>query len=441
MKIVIKYISVFALVLAFAGCESFIGGDINADPNNPAEVTISAQMPAIQIALADVYGGAFSRFNSMLSQQVEGVARQWQSFNQYTGLTPNRFDSAWQNIYENVLNEVQLAQVSVDAEDLRHYRGVLQVIEAFSLMVAADVWDDIPYTEAFKGIENPNPAFDSQESIYNKVFELLDAALVELNVASETFTVPGRDDVYYDGDIDQWIKAANAIKARGLLHLDDYMGAMEAAQASFGSAADNMAFQYPDANAAGQWYRFNRDRTGDLEFHPTLRGIMVGLNDTMRLVEIDQTFVTSHTYLVPDFLQELITFREMQFIIAECAFRNGNTAAAHEAYLKGIEASFVRMGVTEDDEDAYPNYIAQASVDPGEGNLTLEHIMTQKYIAMFLQPETYGDYRRTNIPDLVPVSGSNVPVRWDYPSDEYLFNSNLAEGSVDFYNDRVWWNR
>jgi len=89
----------------------------------------------------------------------------------------------------------------------------------------------------------------------------------------------------------------------------------------------------------------------------------------------------------------------------------------------------------------YADYVAQADVDPGEGNLTLEHIMIQKYIAMFLQPETYSDYRRTNIPDLVPVSGSIVPVRWDYPSDEYLFNTNLTEGAIDFYNDRVWWNR
>lgn len=435
MKVVSKYIAVFALVLAFAGCENFIGGDINADPNNPTAVPISAQLPAFQIALADVYGGAFSRFNCMLSQQVEGVARQWVSFNQYTGLTPNRLDAAWTNTYENVLNEVKIAQRSAVADDLNHYKAVLDVTEAFTLMMATDVWDDIPYTQALQGIENTNPTFDSQESIYSSVMSLLDGGIAAFGGASGPVT-PGSDDVFYGGNVANWTKAAYAIKARGLLHLDDYAGAMAAAQSAFTSAAENLAFQYPDANAAGQWYRFNRDRTGDLEFHPTLRGIMTNLNDTMRLAEIDQTFITDHTYMVPDFLQELITYREIQFIIAECAFRNGNAAAAHEAYLNGIEASFARMGA-----GGYADYVAQADVDPGEGNLTLEHIMIQKYIAMFLQPETYSDYRRTNIPDLVPVSGSIVPVRWDYPSDEYLFNTNLTEGAIDFYNDRVWWNR
>ena len=56
-------------------CEKYIGGDFNSDPNNPTSVPISAQMPAIQLSLVDVYGGLFSRFNCMRTQQVEGVAR------------------------------------------------------------------------------------------------------------------------------------------------------------------------------------------------------------------------------------------------------------------------------------------------------------------------------------------------------------------------------
>jgi len=434
MKVVYKYIMVFVLALGFMGCEDFIGGDINADPNNPTSVPITAQMPAFQIALSDVYGGDFSRICSMLSQQVEGVERQWSSFNQYTGLTPNRFDDAWQNIYENVLNEIKIARSSATEEGLNHHRGILDIIEAFTLLIATDVWDDIPYSEALQGISNINPKYDTQEDIYSVAFSLLDSGLETLNGDPGPLE-PGGEDVYYGGNIGRWIKAGNAIKARALLHIDDYSGALTAAQASFESADDNMAFQYPDANAAGNWYRFNRDRTGDIEFHPNLRGIMTDLNDT-RLGQIDQTFITDHTYLVPNFLQEFITYREAQFIIAECASRNGDATTAHEAYLKGIEASFTRMGA-----DGYADYIAQSDVDPGEGSLTLEHIMTQKYIAMFLQPETYSDYRRTNIPDLQPTSGSNVPVRWEYSADEYLFNSNLEEGSVDFYTDKVWWNR
>jgi len=431
MKFYNKIILLFALVLTFSSCEDFVGGDINADPNNPLNVPVNAQLPSIQINIADVYGGAFSRFNSMLCQQTEGVARQWSSFNQYTGLTPNRFDAAWTNVYENVLNEIKIAQASSELNGFNHYLGVFNTLEAFTLMVSTDVWDDMPYSEALKGIDNTAPTFDSQASIYAKIYELLSSAETLFNGPSGPVS-PGSDDVFYGGNIGNWIKAVNGIRARGLLHEGNYADAMAAAMNSFSSAGENFAFQYPDANAAGQWYRFNRDRTGDLEFHPTMRGIMTDLNDTLRLAMYDQVFEPGHPYMIAAFDQEMVTYREMQFLIAECAMRTGS-GDMMTAYTNGITASFERAGVS-----GASDYIAQSAVS---GSVDLTAIMTQKYLGLYLQPEVYSDYRRTNIPNLTPVSGANVPVRWDYSSDEYLFNSNLVEGSVDVYNDRVGWNR
>ena len=43
---------------------------------------------------------------------------------------------------------------------------------------------------------------------------------------------------------------------------------------------------------------------------------------------------------------------------------------------------------------------------------------------MYTQPEVFNDLRRNNFPALTPTSGSQIPVRWNYPSDELLFNSN-----------------
>ena len=438
MKIYNKFLLILAFAFTFVGCEDYIGGDINQDPNNPTSVPVSAQMPAFQIALADVYGGAFSRFNCMLSQQVEGVARQWLSMNQYTGLTPNRFDAAWQNIYENTLNEIKIAKASAAEDGLNHYLGVINVIEAFTLMTATDVWDDMPYTNGLNGIDDINPAYDSQDAIYTTIFSLLDQA-ISLFGGAPGSVLPGGEDVFYGGDIAAWEKAAYAIKARGLLKQDDYAGAASEAAKAFGSAAENLAFQYPDANAAGQWYRFNRDRTGDLEFHPQMRDMMTGLGDTDRLAVMDQIFDPDHTYLVPNFLQELITYRELQFIIAEADVRSGGTQAGYDAYLAGIKASFERLGLGDAEYDAY---VAKPEIGPGVGNLTLEMVMTQKYIAMFLQPEVYSDFRRTGIPDLTPVAGSNVPVRWHYSADEYLFNANSpSETEVNIFTDKVGWNR
>lgn len=48
------------------------------------------------------------------------------------------------------------------------------------------------------------------------------------------------------------------------MHQKKYQEAMDEAMASFESA------EYPDKDAGANWYRFNRDRTGDIKFHSSM---------------------------------------------------------------------------------------------------------------------------------------------------------------------------
>ena len=135
----------------------------------------------------------------------------------------------------------------------------------------------------------------------------------------------------------------------------------------------------------------------------------------------------------------MISYREVQFIIAECLARtNGNETAIETAYLNGIKASFIETGLTEADFDSY---VAQAEINPGGSNLDLEdHILTQKYIGLFIQPDVFNDVRRNDFPVLTPTSGSQIPVRWNYSADELLFNSNAPEdGATTLFSPRVGW--
>jgi len=439
----IKYFPILCLSCSFLffSCEDFIGGDFNADPNNPIEVPVTSQFPAIQINLADVYGGEFSRNSCIIMQQAEGVARSWNTFYLYTGILPTRFNTVWQNIYENILNEIKLAKANAQKDNFNHHLGVLNILEAYTLMITTDVWDAIPYTEANQGIDNINPNYDSQSLIYTAIYQLLDEGVSLLEGESGVTTI-GLEDVYYQGDIQRWIKAAHGIKARGLIKDKDYAAAASEVRQSFESSDDNLGYQYPDVNAAAPWYRFNRDRTGDIEFPfgaGTLNNIMESLNDTLRLEIMNQPFSTNHSYLVANFHQELITYREVQFILAETDFRlnNGGTEEGYNAYLAGIKGSFDEFGL---EETTYNEYISQNAVAPGVGNLTIEHIIHQKYIGLWLCPEVYSDYRRTVFPDITPVSGNFVPVRWQYPATEFLFNENAPlEGSINIFTDKVGW--
>jgi len=105
-------------------------------------------------------------------------------------------------------------------------------------------------------------------------------------------------------------------------------------------------------------------------------------------------------------------------------------------------------------------YIASAIASYGDQFPTtkegqIEAIMTQKYLASFLQGRInpYYDYRRTGYPKwkINPASSLNaddptkIPVRWRYPASEYNYNGqNLDEalarqyGGKDEINQLMW---
>ena len=435
MKRLNYFIATSFCVLFFSACESFIADDINLDPNNPSSVTLNAILPSIQVRHMDVYGGQTSRVNSMFAQQTEGVARQWSSFNDYSGLQPVRFNTVWDIYYEDILVEVNALIADATEDGYNHYAGVGQIQKAAALLDMTDWWGNIPYTTAATGIEEINPTFDDQSTIYSEVFNLLNSGISLLNGSNGGFAVGG-DDVIYGGDVSKWIKAANAIKARAHLHLGQYGEALTAAKSSFESAADNMSYTFGTTQQAG-WWRFNDGRTGDIEFHPYLRQLLTDLNDNDRLGVWDQTFITSHPYLKANYRQDYISYREIQFIIAECLSRtNGSSAEMETAYLNGIQASFIETGLSDAE---FNTYVAQAAINPGGANLDLEdHILTQKYIGLFVQPEVFNDLRRNDFPDLVPTSGSQIPVRWNYSGDEVLFNPNVPSGTTLFSPRNSW---
>ena len=426
------------LFLAITSCESFLDENLNLDPNKPASVPVNAMLPSMGITIADVTGGDFSRFNSLLTQQVEGVERQWTSFNNYTGLTPNRFDTAWTNLYEAVFIELEVFMAQSRENGFNHYLGIGQILKAYSYMLATDVWGDIPFTEAGQGLDIASPSYDDQATIiYPAIFNLLSEGIANLQGPSGELT-PSGDDIFYGGNTENWIKAARAIRARAHLHQGNYAEALADAQASFTSRDDNMRFTYSTATP-GQWFRFNDGRTGDIEFHPFMQGLMESLNDTDRLAIFSETFVIDHPYFIDAFGQDLISFREIKFIEAECLARTGGSAAdISAAYLAGIEASFEEVGLTDTE---YMAYIGNTDVNPGVGNIELNpHIYTQKYIGLFVQPEVYNDFRRTGFPDLTPTSGTQVPIRWNYSSDELLFNPNTpGPEEADLFKPNVDW--
>jgi hypothetical protein len=129
----------------------------------------------------------------------------------------------------------------------------------------------------------------------------------------------------------------------------------------------------------------------------------------------------------------LMTYDELKFIEAEANLRLGNTAEATLAFTDAV-ASAMRRQVPSLSEAEITAYVASVAA----GGLSLESIITQKWIAFWLfQPiEAYNDYRRTDIPTLTHPVGP-APLRFPYPQSE--LDANAANVPNTQITSGVWW--
>lgn len=436
-NIIVRGFLFTSLFLVFS-CEPFLEGT-NENPNDPVSVSPSALLSPAELTLAYEYHANFSRWSGIFVQHVEGVARQQAGFNSYNFAGSN-FSTDWSNLYVDVLQNLNIMIDNSTESNYRHYVGAGQALKAFTLMLMTDYWNSIPYTEAFGGVEVLQPAFDSQASIYDEVHSLLSAA--RSNFAGSDGGLALEGDVMYGGDVAAWIKATHAIDARAYLHQSllsgsNYTAALNSIAQSFTSSADNMTFKFGSAaTTAAPWYQFNRDR-GDIGFNSTFGDALAAVSDPrLDIYDGDGSslfgdVLDTHEYFVIDQDVEFITYTELQFAKAEALIATGGSQAdIREAYLAGIESSFATLGL----EAEYAAYIGQAAVAPA--TITLQEVMTQKWFALYANPESFSDWRRTGIPVLEPNNGVAIPTRWLYPQTEIELNTNTPNATL---TDNVDW--
>ncbi len=435
--------SLILVVLTLFSCKKdFFYEGINDDPTQLKDPTPSLMLAPILLSSGYEYGGDESRFPSIFMQQITGAANQSFSAGIYN-ISPDDVDNMWSfGFYGGLMNNTYDLIAKAEELDQNYYHAVGQITMANLLQRTTDLWGDVPYTDAFKGNESKNAAFDSQESIYKQIFDLLNAGIAEIEAGDAGANVPGVDDYIYSGDMDKWLKFAHALKARCFIHLTKvdpayYDSVINEIPDAFGSNDDNafIPFSASSVNSENPTFQFN-DQRGDITYDGYLQTIMKDANDP-RVAEYydgdDDTQLGSF-YGSPNSSVPLMTFYELKFIEAEAQFQKGDKDAAAAAYNDAVKANLnYTVG-----NDAYAATVAKTAAD-----ITLEDIMTQKYIALFLRSESWTDWRRTGIPAITPASGNVtqgiIPRALIYPSKEVRYNTNTPKDRT--LKSKVWWDK
>ncbi len=485
----LKYIIVLLVSLFLASCDL----DINTDPNevNSDELKLKDVLPvAIYYTAESQYNIAinFCQYSQHLASYFSGGIDTH---------TPTQLSGAWVTIYLKGLSTLKNLEDKANEENALHYRGVTKVLIALNLGMATDSWGDIPYSEAFNPTEDLTPAYDSQQEIYQVIETLLAEAITDLQATDDSEFQPGTDDLIYGGNLDNWIATAFALRARYAIHLTKREGSTAAINAltylatAYGSNGQDFELEYNDRNF-NPWYAniVLSNNTGnfsvlisdqlvslmngtayaytnvaidprlpelctigsDTEYKGAVNGLAgVAADDTDANTDLGE----NNFYTGMKSPMVLVSYAEAKFIEAEAQFlANGGTttsvgsnAAGYAAYLEGIAANMDKLGVDAIERDLY---LTDPLVDVGVANLTLELIMKEKFIAMFLSPESFIDYRRYDFDPNV-FNGLTLPEDHDldigglwvrraaYPSSEFSRNGDNVEAVSEDISVPVWW--
>ncbi|HEX7365690.1 MAG TPA: SusD/RagB family nutrient-binding outer membrane lipoprotein [Pelobium sp.] len=449
--------------------------DINQDPDRltGGQVTESGLLPtAIQYTATSFWNAG--QYGNLYVQYLAGNAGQASNIDSYN---PYGFDNIWESGYLRALPTLNDMIKRAENNKLPHYAGIGKLLSALTLMQSTDIWGNLPFSEAFDPAKTLSPKYDEQEILYTKTIkDLLDNAITDLSQPLPTTSSSrvGTTDLVYKGDISKWLKAAYSARGRYYLHLSKKNNAnLALAVADIGKGIDNPSgaddlqlFYTSERNSP--WYstlsvaspasRYARPAKYFVDllngnaggvypglFDPRLPilvdnggaatyiGRPVGTQDNEQGANLANSDITANTYYgkttspVP-----ILTYSEAQFIKAEAAFST-DKSVAYTAYLAGIRSSMQKLGVSTTNADLYIN---NPLISKGYLALTLSDIMLQKYIAMFLQMETWTDMRRYQYDNTI-YKGLSQPFRnllgtvWvqrgNYPDNEPGRNPNVPK--------------
>ena len=449
------------------GCEDFL--DVNQSLDNDERTTPNFMLPAVLGNMAYTHyeqGEITAYITQYVTTEFGGnaVRDRWD----YRNILRL---GAWRRNYFDVSGNANKMIQFAREEGSQNYVGVGKVMMAFSFLTATDMFGDMPILQAFTGIYNPT--YDSQDVVYAEVEKWLDEGIDALQKAGPTNRLmTDREDHIFHGDMQKWLSFAYAIKARLKLHTANFTGNYDEVLALVDLAKAHWAepnYQFL-SNADSDWHRnpwgpsrarpqwdfvenalnsaistnfFMHAMTLSGEHDPRLyqltspgkngNYLSVPASEGRGALSIDDFAILYNGYWTKDDSPIIfITTEELFFIEAEAAFYANNRERAYQAYLNGVQANFQRLGVASE----YAAYRSSQAMAQSAAQLQISHIMMQKYIALYLQPETWVDMRRyhysnqaypqlTYPANALPLYEGKWIQRLPYdPQTEYIYNPN-----------------
>lgn len=472
-------ISIFAL----NGCKKDYF-DLSANPNASSTAT-----PALVLTNAMATTGTFPILNFTFASGWVGYwspsgsyavsATDVASYQQTTAFG----DGLWRSVYDN-LEDYAFVESEATKTGASFYVACAKVMKVYDYQILVDVFNNVPYTEALKGTSNLLPKYDNGQLIYEDLTKQLDAAVL-LFQRSDAIGAP-ESDIMFAGDNSKWIKFANTLKLRLLIHQTQISGRSTYIQteinkiiangggflttdagvnpgysASTGKQNPFWSLNYNTAGTyVGDYWKASKyaidfgSSTNDPRterIYSRVGGNLVG----GKLGSTNNPVGSAISGFGPGVLKSvaqpsiLISAAESYFLQAEATFRTFLPGNVQTLFNSGVQASFDYLGAAGAlayYSQANKNTNYAAATNPAE---QLAVIIRQKWVAnnTVMPLEAFNDYRRLGLPSDIPLSVSTfvdvrtIPTRYLYPTVEYSTNAAnvAAQGAINHHTSKIFW--
>lgn len=495
MKKIYKVLAVSFILSAFTvGCtDSF--NDINTDPDAFTSV------PYTNI-LADVLRNTAQQFGGDLDVgQWAGYVSSIQYLNDYGGYIPtnNTYGNRWYRCYWGYSQLQDVLNKSESTADLnKNIRNVSVLMQNYLMFMAVDCFGDMPYSEAFKGAKEDGSVLKSK---YDKQEEIYLQLLVNLKTVADSWAAGlgtddiGEGDFLFNGDVAKWQKFCNSIRLRIALRISGvYPGSKGIIEEIFNNpdkypyiteTKDNAYFWWQGSGEYFERY-YNNFRTRDDDGMSDIFIDHLKMMEDPRIAVLAKPAVSDGEYRgfengaksAPASLKEIsrigVKYREdpagfspfyraceSYFMMAEAALNGWNVPlSAEEAYEKGVRLSMADNDIEAADVEKY-------LAGKGKWDGTYARLYFEEWVALFKQNiEAWSLYRRTGYPTYIHTSKAadgvspkypgarsayngihnDVPFRFPYPNNQYLYNTEnvkvAAKAVVDYvWGEQLWWDQ
>lgn len=481
----IKHISIALLLSAMVGLQGCTKNfdEINTDPNKVENVTPSALITPTVYGMSTYFTVRSNDFTWEIMQTglanpsvANGVHRYY--FTETSG------DGTWNTCYRYLRN-IREMESAAEKSGQAVYKAVSITLKAYIAGLLTDSFGDVPMSEALLAEEHiSQPKFDKQEQIYADMIKALETA----NTLYAGEDVMDGSDLLYNNKKELWRKFNNSLLLRYYLRQSKRIPAA----AKIKNILDN-PMQYPiftsneDAaivkitglspydyawgrrqdyvnfTAMAEFFVDHLNTLNDprrpfimteatemVDKKPVTigyRGIPAGHSGDLSAYKFSPSTPNGdlmYPQAVGTAIQEiLMPYSEVEFIKAEVYLSLGMDTEAQTAYENGVRASIKQYG-GQVPADYFENEAAKF-------NGTLERIMLQKYLGLFMVDyQQWFEYRRTGYPKLPKTPymfyDGVMPTRFMYKNEVRRFNpENYAKaveqmGGDDFHT-KVWWEK